>query len=124
MIITCDMDRPSGGRVEVSYAMKGDQHVFCVADNGPGISQDQHKKVFCVFRRVEGPVTSKISGKGVGLALVKSIAANYDGQAWVESTPGQGSNFFISLSQANTADSHEPAGEADVDVETVAHTAG
>jgi signal transduction histidine kinase len=92
------IDRPKGGRIEVGYEFVEGMHRFCVADNGPGIAPDEQEKIFCIFRRGENAIAAKVPGKGVGLALVKSIVANYDGRASVQSEPGHGSRFCVALS--------------------------
>ncbi len=97
------MNRHEGGLIEVSYSRTDVDHVFAVVDNGPGISPDEQKRIFQVFCRSESPTAANVSGKGVGLALVKSVMGNYHGRAWVESTPGEGSAFFFTLDIENTA---------------------
>ncbi|HAU37660.1 MAG TPA: hypothetical protein DCX07_08075 [Phycisphaerales bacterium] len=91
------LDKTTGGRIEVGYRQADGMHQFCVADNGPGIAPEQHQKIFYVFRRVEGQAAAQVPGKGVGLALVKSVVANYDGRAWVESDVGNGARFYVAL---------------------------
>lgn len=99
-------DRPDP-RIEVRYRRDGDEHVFGVADNGPGIAPDDCQKIFYVFRRAANAATSKVPGKGVGLASVKSIVSNYDGRVWVDSDLGKGSTFFVTLSARCTDPSPE-----------------
>ncbi|MCD6304469.1 MAG: HAMP domain-containing histidine kinase [Planctomycetes bacterium] len=97
------MHRRTGGWIRVGYRRTRRMHEFYVADNGPGIAPDQHERVFCVFRRAETARAAAVEGKGVGLALVRSVASNYDGRAWVESQPGRGSTFYVALSVENTS---------------------
>lgn len=94
------MHRPHGGKIEVGYDRREEMHDFYVRDNGPGIRQDDQQRIFCVFRR--GETAANVQGKGVGLAVVKSIAATYQGKAWVESQPGQGATFHLSLHEQCT----------------------
>ncbi len=91
------MNRKKGGRIEIGYENPDGYHRFYVADNGPGIPQDQHQKVFYVFRRGDSPSVAEVDGKGVGLAVVRSIVANYEGRTWVQSEPGHGATFFVEL---------------------------
>jgi len=105
------MDKPHGGRIEVSCHRKNSYYRFAVADNGPGIEPNQQKKIFCVFRRAESAVMAKVSGKGVGLAVVKTVAAKYNGRAYVKSQPGRGSTFHLDLSVAATQPPQENATE-------------
>ena len=92
------MHRDEGGRIVVEHELADGAHEFRVVDNGPGIAPDQLEKVFYVFRRARSVANSKVPGKGVGLALVKGVAANYDGRAWVTSEEGKGSTFHVALS--------------------------
>jgi DNA topoisomerase VI subunit B len=66
-----------------------------VDDSGPGISKKDLTKVFDRFYRVEG---SEDKGTGIGLALVKELVDLYRGQLSVNSEPGNGTRFKVSLS--------------------------
>lgn len=103
------MDKPSGGRIEITAERTDRWHNFTVADNGPGIPADQLKKVFYVFRRADSPATAAIKGKGVGLALVKAVAAKYGGRAYVTSEPGHGATFHVELPVETTTATQEAA---------------
>ena len=94
------MHRSRGGYIEVGYELVEDMHQFYVRDNGPGIPEEDLQKVFYVFRRSES--AAGVEGKGVGLAVVKDVVANYDGQAWVRSEKGRGSTFYVGLSVRST----------------------
>ena len=83
--------------IEIGYREREDDHLFYVKDNGMGIKEEDKEMIFHVFRRVQSSETSKIDGKGVGLATVKRIVETYNGDIWVESEYGKGSTFFISL---------------------------
>jgi len=98
------MDRPAGGRIEVGYRFAEGMHLFSVADNGPGIPPNEQQEIFYIFRRAQNVATSKVQGKGVGLALVKGIAANYGGKAYVQSQIGRGSTFYVTLADRYTQD--------------------
>ena len=108
------MHRQTGGRICISHKLVEGMHEFCVSDNGPGISADQQEKVFCVFRRGSSTSTAATQGKGVGLAVVRTVVSTYDGQAWVTSAPGQGASFFFSLSAKAT---EEPESQEEVQEE-------
>lgn len=68
--------------------------VYCVEDNGIGISREYHKKIFEIFSRLNPDDTD---GEGLGLTIVNKIISRHHGKVWVESDPGKGSKFFISL---------------------------
>jgi signal transduction histidine kinase len=96
------MDKPSGGTIEAGYELVEEFHRFCVADNGPGIPLAEQESIFRPFHRAASALAAKVEGKGVGLATVATVAAEYGGVVWVESAPGQGARFYITFSVAGT----------------------
>ena len=66
---------------------------FCVEDNGSGIRPQDIGKIFLPFKRG----LTKVKGTGIGLAIVKKLIDSHDGEIWVESTIGQGSQFHFTL---------------------------
>ena len=89
----------SGARkaVRVSAAMVGGELALSVADEGIGIAPAEHARVFEKFYRVGRSDTQGRRGSGVGLALVRHVAEAHGGRVTVESRPGEGSRFTISL---------------------------
>jgi signal transduction histidine kinase len=85
--------------------------VYCVADNGIGIPGEYQTKIFEIFYRLN-PLETQ--GEGLGLTIVSKIVSRHNGRLWVESEPGKGSRFFVSLPKSDTitsgsADSDGPA---------------
>jgi signal transduction histidine kinase len=70
---------------------------FVVWDTGVGIPAEGHNKLFLPFSQVDGSLTRRYSGTGLGLALVKRIAELHGGHVGVDSAPGKGSRFSITL---------------------------
>lgn len=68
--------------------------IFSVQDNGIGIDPKYFDYIFGVFRRLH---VSQKSGTGIGLAICRAAAERLGGRIWVESTPGNGSTFHVSL---------------------------
>jgi signal transduction histidine kinase len=68
-----------------------------VADQGPGIGRDEARKIFHKFVRGGDAQRAGIRGMGVGLALVKLIAEAHGGSVIVDSAPGRGSTFTLTL---------------------------
>jgi len=66
-----------------------------VEDNGIGIPLEQQKRIFDIFERLHS--TDAYPGTGIGLAIVEKSMERMGGRVWVESTPGQGSRFWIEL---------------------------
>jgi signal transduction histidine kinase/CheY-like chemotaxis protein/ligand-binding sensor domain-containing protein len=72
-----------------------------VADSGPGIHKDHQNKIFERFYRVEGHHETDGYGTGIGLSLVQEFVTLLRGEIRVESTPGRGSDFSVTLPLGN-----------------------
>jgi signal transduction histidine kinase len=81
--------------IRVSAEAKGKEWVFSVADNGIGIAAEHRENVFVIFRRLH--TRAEYPGNGIGLSICKKIIEQHGGRIWVESEPGQGSNFQFTL---------------------------
>jgi signal transduction histidine kinase len=71
-------------------------HLY-VSDEGIGISPGDQERIFERFHRVDNRLTRQTPGTGLGLFLVKAVVEAHNGRVWVESTPGQGSVFWVEL---------------------------
>ena len=87
-----DPQRP--GLVTVTGSQEQGRSIYCVCDNGIGIAPEHQGKIFELFHRLN---PSASEGEGLGLAIVRQILGRLDGKIWVDSTPGVGSRFFVSL---------------------------
>ncbi|MDB5309208.1 MAG: tmoS 2 [Gemmataceae bacterium] len=67
---------------------------YFVRDNGLGIAEGHRQKIFQAFQRAHPGVGS---GEGLGLAIVARVAERHRGRVWVESRPGEGSTFYVTL---------------------------
>jgi signal transduction histidine kinase len=83
-------------RIHVGCKIGKAEAEFYVSDTGIGIDPEDLDKVFFVFRRGKN-CGSNTSGKGVGLASVKSIIETYNGRIWVESELGVGTTFRFTI---------------------------
>jgi len=86
-----------GTRVRVSAKLNGNDVEISVADQGPGIEKKHLDRIFERFYRVDQSRSRAMGGTGLGLAIVKHIALAHRGTIAVESTPGNGSTFTISI---------------------------
>jgi signal transduction histidine kinase/DNA-binding response OmpR family regulator len=85
------------GRVLLKAEKDRDQLVLSVKDSGVGIAPEDFDKVFEKFRQVGDTLTDKPVGTGLGLPICRQIVEHHQGRIWVESEPGEGSTFFVSL---------------------------
>jgi len=82
------------GEIRVSARPAGDDTVaFAVADTGIGIAPEDQQRIFEEFGQLENPVQRRVRGTGLGLPLVRRLAALLGGGVTLESTPGIGSTF-------------------------------
>jgi two-component system sensor kinase FixL len=82
---------PDGGRLTVSTRQEADRIEITLGDTGPGIAPDLWEKVFEPF------FSTKASGTGLGLPLVREIAIAHGGQVSFQSAPGEGACFTLLL---------------------------
>jgi chemotaxis family two-component system sensor kinase Cph1 len=81
--------------VHVGASRQGDSWVFSVQDNGIGIAEQYHPRIFQLFQRLHSQ--KQYSGTGIGLAICQRIVERHGGRLWVESEPNRGSTFYFSI---------------------------
>jgi signal transduction histidine kinase len=87
-----------GGRVEVEVGRDGGAAWLRVRDTGPGITPDELPRIW--ERLFRGDSSRAERGLGLGLSLVKAIVETHGGEVSVESEPGRGSTFIVTLPEA------------------------
>ena len=68
-----------------------------IKDNGPGIADEEKKKVFEKFYRLGNEATKRAKGTGLGLYLSKKIIQNHGGNIFVQNNVGGGSIFTVQI---------------------------
>jgi signal transduction histidine kinase len=109
---------PPGQTVEVHAASENGKVRLVVQDEGPGIPEPDRQRIWEPYWRLPRDVDSVRPGSGVGLAVVRSLARQYGGEAWVEAAPGAGSRFVVELPRVRERISSEAPIAAPVSVRT------
>ena len=86
-----------GGEVNVHIRNGGPKMTIKVEDTGIGISDEDKDKLFREFTRIKTAETRDITGSGLGLSITKGMVEQYGGEIDVQSTPGEGSVFTVTL---------------------------
>ncbi|MCA9241565.1 MAG: PAS domain S-box protein [Planctomycetales bacterium] len=81
--------------INVSAEQADGHWVFAVRDNGIGIAEQHHDKIFEIFRRLH--TQHKYPGTGIGLAVCRRIVERHGGKIWAASKPGEGATFSFTL---------------------------
>ncbi len=81
------------GLVEIDYKEHETHWEFSIKDNGVGIPEEYHEKIFKIFQSIGNNERST----GIGLSIVKKIIDRYKGKVWLESEIGEGTTFYFTL---------------------------
>ncbi|MCJ7745111.1 MAG: ATP-binding protein, partial [Actinobacteria bacterium] len=101
---------PEGGAVTISVREAGDMAEVCVTDEGIGIPEEEHEKIFDRFYQVDSGENRSFPGTGLGLYITNELLHAMGGTIRVESEPGKGSTFTFTLPLAGRAEVAEGSG--------------
>jgi signal transduction histidine kinase len=82
-------------KIEIGWRSEEKNYRIWIRDNGIGMEPKDYERVFAMFQRLV--TREQYEGTGIGLAVSRKIVERHGGKIWVESKPGEGSCFFISL---------------------------
>ncbi len=85
------------GVIRVQIEDRGEQVAVCVRDDGPGLSPEMQRRIFDRFHR--GDASRSTPGFGLGLSIARALTEGQHGTIGVESAPGQGSAFTVTLAK-------------------------
>tara|TARA_R110002126_G_scaffold68704_1_gene173962 strand:- start:129563 stop:131656 length:2094 start_codon:yes stop_codon:yes gene_type:complete len=109
------------GSIHLAMAKEDGQVVFNVTDTGHGISEENLERVFQRFQQVDGSMSRKSGGLGLGLAISEQLAALHGGTLSLTSKIGHGSTFTLKMpSSEGVAEGTKSAGETSITIENVA----
>lgn len=96
---------PEGSTVQINVSQNFSDNtlIITVKDEGAGISEEDIKKIFNKFSRVDSPLTRKIQGNGLGLYITKTLTEKMGGKISVKSSPA-GSEFSVEFKAATPED--------------------
>lgn len=88
---TAEVEKPA---ITISALEEGKRYIISISDNGHGIPEQMKERIF------EPNFTTKSTGSGLGLAMVKSIITNFGGNIWFVSEKENGTTFFLEFVKA------------------------
>jgi signal transduction histidine kinase len=91
------LDRKGPRRITILARNKGDHVLIQFSDTGDGIAPENVERIFEPFFTTTDPNNPKLRGTGLGLTISRELLQNMGGTIRVESTPGEGTDFFIRM---------------------------
>ena len=85
------------GEIEIGFESMKDKVSFFVKDNGIGIDEKYHGKIFAKFQQVENIYTKTESSTGLGLTITKEFVEMHGGKIWLESKVNEGTTFIFEI---------------------------
>jgi two-component system OmpR family sensor kinase len=99
---------PEHSNIYLSARSENDSAIICVRDEGPGIAEEQHDRLFDRFFRADDARTRKEGeGAGLGLAICKRMVDAHGGDIWLKSQLGDGASFHVRLPLSGADPNHQ-----------------
>lgn len=92
---------PKRMKINISLSLKDDNAVCSVKDEGPGLTEEDKKKLFSKYQKLSAKPTGDETSTGLGLSIVKKYVEAMNGQIWCESEFKKGANFLVSFPKAD-----------------------
>lgn len=105
------------GSINFGYTKKGKNLEFFVKDTGIGIAKDRQEAIFERFVQADIEDTRVFEGAGLGLSITKAYVKMLDGELWLESELGQGSQFYFTIPY-NPEKKVKPSSQFNIDMKT------
>lgn len=86
-----------GGLIRLALRRRRREILFTVADDGPGIAEEDQPRIFERFYRPRTEAARRIQGSGLGLPIARAMVELHGGRIWLESRAGEGATFHIAL---------------------------
>ena len=87
----------SGGEISIKIFKRAEKMEVIVRDTGIGIAEDDQKRIFCEFEQVESNYDKRFGGTGLGLPIVKKLVELHDGQIFLKSKLGEGTEIIFAI---------------------------
>jgi signal transduction histidine kinase len=88
---------PAGSNLTIAGRVEGQSVVISVGDEGDGIPEELHDKIFERFYQVDQSSTRSVGGTGLGLYICRKLAAAVGGRLWLEKSDSEGSIFSLQI---------------------------
>ena len=97
LLVNASKFSPEGSTILLKSKVEDGNLVVNIADNGPGISRKDQKRIFKSYQRYDTSTNECMSGLGLGLSLCKTLVELHGGKIWLESKKGKGTTFAFSI---------------------------